>query len=67
MKITIEHCEGYSCSAEIPESAGIYEVMEAVSNLLLTTSFNYLSIIRAHNCEAERMQEAIKPIGREIE
>ena len=53
----------YSCSADFPEGASIYEVMEAISNLLLTTGFNYLSIIKAHEVEVERMNEAIRKGG----
>ena len=47
-------------TARLPESASVYEVMEAISGLLLTTGFNYLSIIKAHEVEVERMNEAIR-------
>jgi len=61
MTITISTIESdYMFSADIPESATIYEVMESISNLLLSTGFNYLNIVNAHLIEAERMQEAIK-------
>lgn len=48
------------CSITMSENASVYEVMEAISNLLLTSTYNYLSIMEAHRLEAERMEDAIR-------
>ena len=59
VEFTKEDNSGYY-NACLPESASVYEVMEAISGLLLTTGFNYLSIIKAHEAEVERMDEAVR-------
>ena len=59
VEFTKEDNSGYY-TACLPESASVYEVMEAISGLLLTTGFNYLSIIKAHEAEVERMDEAVR-------
>ena len=50
----------YNFIAEIPEGSTIHDVLEAITGLLLTTSFNYVSIMKAYMDESERMQQAIK-------
>lgn len=62
VEFTKEDNSGYY-TACLPESASVYEVMEAISGLLLTTGFNYLSIIKAHEDEVSRMNEAIEREG----
>ena len=60
MKITISTNDGIKHLSIFPETINVYEIMEGISNLLLSTNFNYLSIIKAHEAEVERMNEAIK-------
>ena len=60
MTITIYNMSDESTySANISEGATIFDAMESISNLLLSTGYNHLNIVNAHRIEAERMEEAI--------
>ena len=58
MTITLYN-EGRSMYICPSEGATIFEVMEDMTNLLLSAGYNYKSILEAHQIEAERMEEAI--------
>ena len=60
MSFTSGEDEQYNFIAEIPEGSTIHDVLEAITGLLLTTSFNYVSIMNAYIDESERMLQAIK-------
>lgn len=56
MELTIKYC-GITATIEIPDEAGIYDVVDMIAKLLNISGYHYKSIADAFKDESEKIYE----------